>query len=93
MIRKHMVAKGRVQGVGFRYYCAHIAASCNVTGWVKNRYDGSVEIEVQGPEHRVYLFEGQVRQGNRFVRVDSLETSEIPLVRATQEKGFQVKYE
>ena len=48
MIRKHIIVHGRVQGVGFRYIASSIAAGCHVTGWVRNQYDGTVEIEVQG---------------------------------------------
>ena len=48
MIRKHVIVRGRVQGVGFRYITSSIASKYHVTGWVRNEYDGSVEIEVPG---------------------------------------------
>ena len=47
IIRKHFFFKGRVQGVGFRYRAQNAASLYSVTGWVKNLYDGSVEMEAQ----------------------------------------------
>ena len=41
-VRKHMIFHGRVQGVGFRYTAKYLARSMNLTGWVKNEYDGTV---------------------------------------------------
>ncbi len=49
-IRKHIIFYGRVQGVGFRYYAVQKANQLGLTGWVKNLYDGSVEMEVEGEE-------------------------------------------
>ena len=56
MIRKHIIAHGRVQGVGLRFTVTGFAKKYNVTGWVRNLYDGTVEMEVQGLDHRVELF-------------------------------------
>lgn len=93
MIRKHLIAHGRVQHVGFRYFCSHIAASCNVTGWAKNLYDGTVEIEVQGADHRVDLFIQEIKKGNRFINISRLDETTIPFVPVTKEKSFRVRYE
>ena len=49
-IRKRMVFQGRVQGVGFRWHARHAALALGLTGWVKNEYDGSVTMEIQGSE-------------------------------------------
>ena len=49
-VRKHIFFYGRVQGVGFRYYAVQKANQLGLTGWVKNLYDGSVEMEVEGQE-------------------------------------------
>lgn len=92
MIRKHITVQGRVQGVGFRYVTASIAHGCNVTGWVRNEYDGTVTIEVQGAEHRVELFLQEVAAGNRFARVDHMDIQDIPLVNVSKETGFTVRY-
>lgn len=46
----HISVDGHVQGVGFRYFVKEKADMLNLVGWVRNRYDGSVEIEAQGEE-------------------------------------------
>lgn len=56
MIAKHIIYKGRVQGVGFRYTCYHLAGNHEVTGFVKNLPDGSVELFAQGPADEVTSF-------------------------------------
>ena len=48
LIRQHMKITGQVQGVGFRYRARYAASNLGVTGWVKNEWDGSVELEAQG---------------------------------------------
>lgn len=49
-VRKHIYFYGRVQGVGFRYYAVQKAGQLGLAGWVRKRYDGSVEMEVEGAE-------------------------------------------
>lgn len=92
MIRKHVIVRGRVQGVGFRYITSSIASRYQVTGWVRNEYDGSVAIEVQGPEHRVQLFLEDVGKGYRFARIDSMDVTDIPTVNALTEKQFRIRH-
>lgn len=48
-----MVITGRVQGVGFRASCQHAAVALGLTGWVRNRWDGTVEALFEGPEAKV----------------------------------------
>ncbi len=95
MIRKHIKVRGRVQGVGFRYTAMGIARKCSLTGWVRNNYDGSVEMEVQGADHRVDLFLQELYSGkpggNRWIRIDEMDVSEIPLVNAAKERDFLPK--
>ena len=52
-IRKHFYFSGRVQGVGFRYRSYYIAQSIGLTGWVRNLWDGRVEMEVQGTREEI----------------------------------------
>ncbi|MEE1229401.1 MAG: acylphosphatase [Lachnospiraceae bacterium] len=92
MVRKHLIARGRVQGVGFRYVCSSIANEYHLTGWVRNCYDGSVEIEVQGPEHRVDGFTEKLRKGNRFIKIRQLDVAEIPPLRADAEDAFRIRH-
>lgn len=50
IIRRHIIFHGTVQGVGFRYRSYYSAQRYGLTGWVRNLYDGTVEMEVQGRE-------------------------------------------
>ena len=96
MIRKHIIAHGRVQGVGLRFTVTGVAKKYNVTGWVRNLYDGTVEMEVQGLDHRVELFLQELSSdrpgGNRFIRIDKLDITNIPSVNVADEKGFRARY-
>ncbi len=77
-IRKRMVFHGRVQGVGFRYISRHLAQSLGLTGWVKNEWDGTVLMEVQGREQLIYkLMKGLNR--NTFIEVEWVDSEDIPL--------------
>ena len=63
-IRKQLVFTGRVQGVGFRWRAGHAARAVGATGWVQNRYDGSVDrspyIQIDGLEvRRIPLLDGE----------------------------------
>ncbi len=53
VVVKHLKVTGRVQGVGFRYHAIKTARELGVTGWVRNRRDGSVEAVVQGTPEAV----------------------------------------
>lgn len=96
MIRKHIIAHGRVQCVGLRFTVTGFAKKYNVTGWVRNLYDGTVEMEVQGLDHRVELFLQELSSdqpgGNRFIRIDKLDITNIPSVNVADEKGFRARY-
>ena len=96
MIRKHIIAHGRVQGVGLLFTVTGFAKKYSVTGWVRNLYDGTVEMEVQGLEHRVDLFLQELSSdrpgGNRFIRIDKLDITNIPSVNVADEKGFRARY-
>ncbi len=75
-VRKHMIFHGRVQGVGFRYTAKYLARSMNLTGWVKNEYDGTVVMEVQGRETLIFeLMKGLNR--NQFIQIDWIDTEEM----------------
>lgn len=87
-IRKHIVFYGRVQGVGFRYTARYLAQSLELTGWVKNDWEGTVTMEVQGREQLINkLLVGL--NNSRFITIDWMDTKEIPL---KEERTFDVKY-
>ena len=86
-VRKHMIFHGRVQGVGFRYTAKYLARSMNLTGWVKNEYDGTVVMEVQGREAMIFeLMKGLNR--NQFIQIDWIDTEEKE---TETESSFEVK--
>ena len=53
MKRYHIIVSGRVQGVGFRYFCVMNAQKFNLTGSVRNMSNGNVEIFVQGDPNNI----------------------------------------
>ncbi len=59
----HFVISGRVQGVGFRYYTYAAAQKLNITGYVKNLYNGNVEIFAEGNTSTLYKFLDNIKQG------------------------------
>lgn len=61
-VRAHVTYSGRVQGVGFRFTTRRVAEQHDVTGWVRNMPDGTVELEVQGAAPRVEAFLDGVAQ-------------------------------
>lgn len=72
MIKTKIIIKGMVQGVGFRYYCYKEAASLGLLGYVKNLYNGDVEIEVEGNEGAINEFIKLVQIGPEHSRVTSI---------------------
>jgi acylphosphatase len=60
---RRLVITGHVQGVGFRYFMAAEAVQLGITGWVRNRRDGSVEAVVAGPAESVAAIIAWVRRG------------------------------
>jgi acylphosphatase len=89
MIRRRAVAVGRVQGVGFRYFCLEAAEKRGLRGWVRNRPDGAVELEAEGPDDAVAEFLQAVRRAFPGARVDRLDVSDVP---ATGEEGFDIRH-
>ena len=52
-VKKHIIIKGKVQGVGFRYWLHKAAIQKNVTGWVKNKISGEVEALLIGKDEEI----------------------------------------
>ncbi len=79
---------GRVQGVGFRYYTQKKANELGITGFVKNRPDGSVYIEAEGEEDKLELFIDWCEVGPSWAHVTKLEKQYVPLF---EEEDFKIK--
>lgn len=73
MKRLNLTITGRVQNVGFRYHTKITADSLNVNGFVKNLYDGSVYVEVEGEDENVDEFVKWCHQGPPRAIVDNVE--------------------
>ena len=72
----HVQIHGRVQGVSFRAWTQHLAELHGLTGWVRNRQDGSVEAVFSGPEDLVQVMLKACHQGPAGAAVESIETLE-----------------
>ena len=75
-ITRRFVVKGRVQGVGFRWFVEREAALLGIAGWVRNNYDGSVEVLATGTHAQIAGLRSRLREGPRAARVDELQESE-----------------
>ena len=73
---KRFVVRGRVQGVGFRWFVEREAHMLGIAGWVRNRPDGSVEVLAMGSRDQLVGLRARLRQGPRAARVDEVEEAE-----------------
>lgn len=86
---RRLVVSGRVQGVGFRDAMAGVALRAGVSGWVRNRRDGTVELLVQGAPPAVERVIDWSRRGPSAARVSSVEVTTA--ARDTSLEGFEVR--
>jgi len=75
-IAKRFVVRGRVQGVGFRWFVEREAHMLGVAGWVRNNHDGTVEVLAMGTRDQLLGLRSRLQQGPRAARVDDVEESE-----------------
>lgn len=73
---KHLKISGRVQGVGFRFYMQREARRLGVTGWVRNRRDGSVEAMIEGSAEAVERLIAWARRGPDSAVVSAVNIAE-----------------
>jgi acylphosphatase len=85
----HIVVQGMVQGVGFRYFVVHHASALGLSGYVRNLYNGDVEIEAEGERSLVEELIKEVKVGPRSAHVKDLklEWKECQ----NRYKGFEVR--
>ena len=88
MIRRRIIFYGWVQGVGFRYRARHAADLYGCSGWVRNEWDGSVTMEIQGTEEQIDYVILAIEKG-RYVRIENMDSKTIPLIE--QEHGFHAE--
>ncbi len=78
-VRKTHNLLWKSSGVGFRYYSVYKSRQLGLTGWVRNLYDGTVEMEVQGEQQvidQLIVF----LQNQRFIMIEDMDIKKIPVV-------------
>ena len=89
------IVSGRVQGVSFRYFTQQAARRLELTGWVKNLADGTVEVRVAGDRQVLARFRQRLEEGPRFGRVDGIDETPLDpdeLVRDLGHRGFEIRW-
>ncbi len=84
----HLRVRGRVQGVGFRWFTRRLGAKYDLGGWVRNCDDGSVEIAAAGPAAALEMFVAEVRSGPEGSRVEAVEELD-PVNESTLSRPFR----
>ncbi len=84
-IRKRFIFRGYVQGVGFRYRASNSANHLGLTGWVRNEYDGSVMMEVQGEEALINELL-VILNNSSWIDISDMEEKTLPI--KDEERSF-----
>lgn len=82
------LVRGRVQGVGYRYFVLREAEALGVAGFARNLPDGSVEVVAEGEDPTLGQLEERLRKGPSFARVSDVERSAVPPRGA---EGFHIR--
>jgi len=73
MTAKRFIVRGRVQGVGFRWFVDNEARQLGVAGWVRNNIDGTVEVLAIGSDQQLAALRSKLQEGPRAARVDQVQ--------------------
>jgi acylphosphatase len=73
---RRFLVRGRVQGVGFRWFVEREAHILGIAGWVRNNVDGSVEVLAVGTRDQILALRSRLWEGPRAARVDNVEEAE-----------------
>ena len=90
MMVRHYIVRGRVQGVGFRWYVQREAYALGLRGWVRNTRDGDVEVLAAGTEEQMQKLYASLKRGSRGSRVDGIEPSPRPEKEAEALRAFEI---
>jgi acylphosphatase len=88
---RHYLVKGRVQGVGFRWFVHREAAALNLKGWVRNTEDGQVEVVAAGDPEPLADLALALRKGSRGSRVDAVLAHDLDDKEAESLGPFQIE--
>ncbi|HVZ60863.1 MAG TPA: acylphosphatase [Terriglobales bacterium] len=86
---RRYVVRGRVQGVGFRWFVEREAKLLGINGWVRNNHDGNVEVLAMGSREQLSALRQKLIQGPRAARVDNVE--ELPSNPVPDLKTFRIE--
>jgi acylphosphatase len=89
------IVRGRVQGVSYRYFTRQAACELELTGWVRNLADGTVEVRVAGDSEVIERLRQRLLEGPRFAQVDGIDESALDadaLVRDLGHRGFEIRW-
>ena len=78
-IARRWFVRGRVQGVGYRYFAQHAAAELNLRGYVRNLDDGRVEVYAVGPADKLSQLAGMLYRGPRWAEVRGVDEQEAAI--------------
>jgi acylphosphatase len=78
---RRFLVRGRVQGVGFRWFVEREAHILGIAGWVRNNHDGTVEVLAMGTREQLAGMRSRLREGPRAARVDDVEESDAEPVK------------
>ena len=87
----HFLIRGRVQGVGFRWFVHREAAGLGLKGWVRNTDNGEVEILAAGDKYLLDDLRREIRKGSRGSRVDAVIEHELAESEADSLGAFQIE--
>ncbi len=87
----HFVVKGRVQGVGFRWFVHREAAEIGLRGWVRNTEDGHVEVLAAGTAEELQRLRAALGKGSRGSRVDQVLEHEMDEREGAALKTFEIE--
>jgi acylphosphatase len=87
----HYLVKGRVQGVGFRWFVHQEAAELGLRGWVRNTDQGHVEIVAAGKPEELAELRDALRKGSHGSRVDAIEEQELVESEGAQLGPFEIE--
>ena len=87
----HFLVKGRVQGVGFRWFVQQEASEIGLRGWVRNTDDGHVEVVAAGNPEDIAELKAALRKGSRGSRVDAVIEHELADNEAEKLGPFEIE--
>src|SRR3954471_10779264 len=86
---RRFVVRGRVQGVGFRWFVEREAHMLGIAGWVRNNSNGSVAVLAMGTREQLLGLRWRLRRGPRAARVDDVEESDSKPIEGL--KSFRIE--